>query len=358
MTKKPQKNIAKKTGTAANTVQVSALQLNQGSASLYVFKMNAKDLWEIISINRRDSDKDEGYQRVLPNSRVKALSNYISEGHCIPNAIVISFDSATYNAASGLLSIPPGADVGWVIDGQHRLAGAYEATKTNGSRYELAVVAFLGLSEEDQVEQFITINREAKGVSSSLVLDLLHMIPRKKPSDIANERAADIAKEMRDEKSSPLHNRIVIDSPSKGQISMTNFVRKVTPLVHQETGILKSFSLEEQKKILTNYFVALKSVFPEEWNRSNPIFLRTIGFGAIINIFHRVFDETSRRYSSFQTADVVRTLQLVEAFDFAQWEGHGSGTKAENAASKDILIDFERALQVNEDGGNMPKMKI
>ena len=358
MSKKPSRQTGKKTGKLAAGVSIPAMNLSQGNKDIYVFKMKASELWGLISINRRNPDKDEGYQRVLPNSRVKSLSTYIQEGHPIPNAIILSFDDATFDAVNSVLKIPAGKDVGWVIDGQHRLAGAHEAAKEGGIDYELPVVAFTDLSEEDQVEQFITINREAKGVPSSLVLDLLNMIPKKKPSDLANERAVDIAKDLRDDKDSALYNRIVIDAPSKGQISLTNFVRKVTPIVHQETGVLKSFTYEEQVKILRNYFTAIKSVFHEEWTNTNSIFLRTIGFGALLNIFQRVFDETSRRYSSFLEQDVVRTLKLVDGFDFGQWSSHGSGTKAENDAAKDLLIDFERAIQSKEEDGKFKKMKL
>lgn len=358
MAKKPSRQTGKKTGRLVKEISIPAMKLSQGAQDLFVFKLKASELWGMVSINRRNPDKDEGYQRVLPNSRVKSLSGYIQEGHPIPNSVVLSFDKAKFDEKSGELQIPSGKDVGWVIDGQHRLAGAHEAFKESGTDYELPVVAFTGLSEEAQVEQFITINREAKGVPSSLVLDLLNMIPKKKPSDLANERAADIAKELRDDKDSPLYNRIVIDAPSKGQISLTNFVRKVTPLVHQENGVLKSFTFEEQSKILKNYFSAIKSVFHDEWSQTNSIFLRTIGFGALMNVFQRVFDETSRRYSSFQQQDVVRTLKLVESFDFGQWSSHGSGTKAENDAAKDLLIDFDRAIQSKEEDGKFKKMKL
>ena len=358
MAKKPTKQTGKKTGKAQDEIVIPAEELNQGDVKLYLFKMKASALWSIISINRRDADKDEGYQRVLPNSRVKALTAYIEAGNPIPNVIVVSFDKATYTRENHTLKIPAGKDIGWVIDGQHRLAGAYEAAQESDMDFELPVVAFADLSSDDQVEQFITINREAKGVPSSLVLDLLNKIPKKKPSDVANERAADIARDLRQDKKGPLYNRIAIDAPTRGQISLTNFVRKVTPLVHQDTGRLKSWTLEEQKTIFNNYFYAVRDVFHDEWSRANSVFFRTIGFGALMNIFQRIFNETSVRYSSFQTSDVIRTLKLIEGFDFGQWSSHGSGTKAESEAAKDMIIDFDRALAAKEEGGKIKKMKL
>ena len=58
-----------------------------------------------------------------------------------------------------------------MIDGQHRLAGAHEAVAL-GTDLVLPVIGFLDLSIEKQVELFITINKEARGVPASLYIDL------------------------------------------------------------------------------------------------------------------------------------------------------------------------------------------
>lgn len=252
------------------------------------------------------------------------------------------------------ITIPAGTDIGWVIDGQHRLAGAHEAEND----YEFCVIGVMGLPEEEQVELFVTINREAKGVPTSLVLDLLGRIPKKRPSDFANERAVDLSKRLRDDPESPLFLRIVVDSPRAGQVSLANFVRKVTPLVHQDKGRLADYSFEEQAQILDNYFSAIREVFSDEWNKSNPVFFRTIGFGAMLNVFEKVFNECTERNASFQISDVKRILGLVSDFDFDQWNAYGSGNKAEQDAAKDVLIDLTRALKMMDDKGKIKRLKL
>lgn len=356
--KKPAKQSEKKQGKLDAPIAVDCLEVAQNGQKLYVFPMRASDLWDMVSINRRDPEKDEGYQRVLPNSRVKAVTSYIQDGNAIPNSILIAFDNAKYDAASKQLHIPAGSDVGWVIDGQHRLAGAHEAARQFGKDYELVVIGLLNADEDKQVEYFVTINREAKGVPTSLVLDLLKRLPRRKPADVANERAADLARALRDDKLSPLYSRIVIDSPSKGQISLVNFVRKVNSLVHQQTGRLRSYTFEQQKAILSNYFQAIKEVYRDEWRKDNLVFFRTVGFGALLNVFERIFNECTDRYSSFTTADIKRLLDLVADFDFGQWVEYGSGNKAETDAAQDFLIDFDRAINRQEEKGALKKLKL
>ncbi|MCZ7595014.1 MAG: DGQHR domain-containing protein [Hyphomicrobium sp.] len=344
-----------KHGENPKRLSVPCVELQQGDTKLYIFKMKASRLWNLLSINRRDADKETGYQRVLSSARVEAVSSFIAEKNPIPVGIVVSLNEGKFDAAKQALSIPAGHDVGWVIDGQHRLAGAHRAAMA-GFDIELAVIAFVGLNEDSQIRQFVTINREGKGVPTSLVLDLLKRLPTKNPADTARERAHDLANELRKDPDSVFYERIaVISSPKSGQISNTNFVRKVAPLVHDDKGILKIYSLVEQEGILENYFRAVRKCFGEEWSKSGTVFFQTIGFGALMNIFDTVFQETLSRFGGFRVADIVSVLSPASAFDFNQWRSKGSGNKAEQEAAADLLVDLKRAEPM---AGTAPALKI
>lgn len=344
---KPQKKSSKqadiKNGGLPISLTVPALRIEQGDHLFYAFTLKASQLWPIISINRRSETEDRGYQRVLSNARVEAVANHIRSGRPVPNSVLISLDSASYDTASAKLTIPAGEDIGWVIDGQHRIAGAHEASADRD--IELCIFAFVGVDEEFQIEQFITINREAKGVPTSLVYDLLSHLPnRKKPGDIATERAAEIANELRHDSKSALYNRIVVtQSPTKGKISITNFVRKIQPHVHPERGVLRVFTLPEQTAIIANYFAALKRVYPEQWSKADNIFFRTVGFGAMMNMFEEIFTITTTSSSGFTVQDIEATLSGVKHFEFASWEAGGTGNKAEMDAAVEFRTDFNRS---------------
>src|SRR5262249_50001692 len=60
-----------------------------------------------------------------------------------------------------------------------------------------------------------------------------------------------------------------IAPPRTGQISDVNFTRKIAPLVHPEKGLLKIFPLPDQTKIIDNYYIALRDIFPEEFRKAN-----------------------------------------------------------------------------------------
>lgn len=331
-----------KRGENKTPLNLEAIEITQGDVKFYAFKIKASVLWPMVSINRRAETEDRGYQRVLSMGRVKAVSDHINAGRPLPNSVLIALDEAKWNPTKGILSIPAGKDIGWVIDGQHRIAGAHEAK--DETDIELLVAAFVEADYEFQIEQFITINREQKGVPTSLVYDLLSHLPgKKKPSDIAVDRAAEIANELRRDPG-PLKGRIVVtQSPGKGQISITNFVRKISPLVHPERGILKTFTLPEQKKIFDNYFEAIRQIYPDEWTKSDNIFFKTVGFGAMMNVFDDIWQIVLSTQHSFSVSDIKVVLKRVSDFDFSQWNSYGSGNKAELEAAQDYRTDLLRS---------------
>jgi DGQHR domain-containing protein len=337
-----------KKGKISKAIEISCFQFKQGKYNLYAFVIDAITAWEIFSISRMtddDDDEDFGYQRILSPSRLSNITKYITSGKPIPNSIIISIDEAKYNEHKKTITIPKGTDVAWVIDGQHRLAGAYQAAVQHRHNIKLLAVAFVGLTEKEQVEQFITINDEARGVPRSILLDLNRRLSfSKSEKEIAEDRASDIGNALRRDADSIFFNKItVVESPKTGQISLGNFVRKIAPLVHPSKGILRTRSLFEQTKIIENYFSAVRDVFPSEWRKADNVFLKTIGFGALMNTFEDVYIRTRDLYGGFRINDVVKLLKPTVGFDFGAWAQYGTGNKAELEASKDLREEIAKA---------------
>lgn len=334
-------------------VRLPALQAEVHKTYLYLFFAKASILYNLLKINRKVEDKDEGYQRALSQSRVHAIARYIQSGNVIPGSIIVTLDRARFDRVSNELIIPRGPDAGWVIDGQHRLAGAYEATAA-GVDPELAVVAFIDLDETRQIDQFVTINREAKGVPTSLYLDLLRRLPRTKTlQEYAKERATDIALELRRDEESPFCDRIVITRPPKqGQLSLNNFVRKVAPQVMEGKGFLHIYTEKEQTAIISNYFKGFANVFPAESRSADPIFFKTLGFGGLMNAFSTVFSRCLAEHKGFRAADVTDVLRRIEGFDFSGWRELGTGNAAETQAGNDLIAALEIAYRKGGDEGS------
>jgi hypothetical protein len=172
-----------------------------------------------------------------------------------------------------------------------------------------------------------------------LYYDLLKVLPPKKTEkEVLQERAADLAARLKQDETSPFFRRIVtVTSPKQGELSTTNVVRKLYPALRGDGGFLSTFADGERVGIINNYYRAIERVFPEEYRRRNSIFFRTLGFGALMNIFSTVFQLTlTQRGGKFRVADVVAVLEEIADYDFSNWRQMGTGTAAETTAADDL----------------------
>ncbi len=323
-------------------LRFKSVPVEQHGQVFYLFSAPAKTLFDILEINQRDSDKDEGYQRTLSAARVRSVSDFIDRKNVMAPAIVVSLEGAEFDEDSRELIIPQRENAGWVIDGQHRLAGAKEASKD----VDLAVVAFLDLDTEKQIFQFVTINQTAKGVPKSLYYDLLkHLPPSKRPVDVAKDKAVDIATQLKRDEESPLYNRITVSPPQAGRsISLNNFVRKTAPLIQADRTPISVYNLQEQTKIIDNYFKGLREHEPSLFGNSPSIAFRTVGFGGLLNALPILFNLALKHFGGFRVVDVASVFNRVN-FSFSNWEDLGSGNAAEIQAGSDLVEEARRAYE-------------
>jgi DGQHR domain-containing protein len=312
----------------------------QAGKKAAAFALSGKQLWELVEINRRKEDKDEGYQRALAPARVAKVAKFIDEKNLLPTVILISFDDGTIG--DGTLTIPNRADSGWVIDGQHRLAGAHTAV----SDMELPIVAFVGLSETEQINLFVTINQEQKGVPTSLYYELLPKLPnRMTTAQALRMRAKDLADILKNDEESPFYHRIVsTTSPTRGQLSLTNFLRTMGPHLRLNAGALSHYNDDDRRKIVNNYYRALELVFPKEYRDADSIFFKTLGFGALMNTLPKFIHHGTHYGDGLRVGDFRKILSHISDFDFAAWHGRGTGSASENSAAADVAVQFDAAV--------------
>jgi DGQHR domain-containing protein len=339
-------------------VHVPAIPVQQGQHVFYLFTMPASKLFRLLQINQRSEDKREGYQRILSPSRVKSIERYIVAGRRVPGAIIAAFDQGSFDPDARILTLPKDENAGWVVDGQHRLVGAFQASE-EGSDIWLPTVGLLGASLPDQIELFVTINREARGVPASLYIDLLKDLPRLKTErEIIEERVADIARRLNNEELSPFSQRIIFTRTAKaGEISLVNFARIFRPLLDRTSGTLGIYTELEQEGAITNYYKALSVAYPEAWRRE--IFFRTIGFGGVWRAFPLIFTLTNSRFKGFTVSAIAKIFSGIRDFDFEGWGQLGTGSAAEIQAGNDLIARIRDAyssedspsvvLKLNED---------
>jgi hypothetical protein len=180
---------------------------------------------------------------------------------------------------------------------------------------------------------FVTINTEQKRLPTSLALDLLGIIGT--DEDITN-RSRELVTRLNEEEDSPWYGQVNMTGEGSGHIALVNFVRKVKPLV-SHLGALNNYSFVQQYGCLANYWSAIKAVYADQWGKS--LLTKTVGFGALMNLFPTVFTKTLAMKGEFTTAAVIATFTLIKDVKFdSETLGSGTGNKAEMAAA-DVLAD-------------------
>jgi DGQHR domain-containing protein len=337
----------------SNWLSYDAIEVVQGKKRFYFFRAAAADLRSTFDVQLHDDDTGEGYQRHFSASRVRSIAKFIKDGHAIPLSILVTLDRGAFE--KGRVSFPKKKRTGWIIDGQHRFLGALEA----GGTYQLPFLAFVNLDQNEQINQFVTINREARGVPSSLYYALLpNLRDRRTPTVAAKEQAGAIAEMLRKDEASCYYGRIVVThAPAKGQLSLNNFVRKVHPLLIRDRGILATYSELQNASIIDNYYKGLQAVFPKEYAKTNSKFFQTLGFGALINALPTFFSVCLAQHREFTPQAVARTFKLIDHFDFDAWGGIGTGSQAERNAGEDLVSDLNAAVAAVDPSGGSLKLK-
>ncbi len=184
-----------------------------------------------------------------------------------------------------------------------------------------------------------------------MYLDLLHHLPNKRSADIAKERAADIATQLRKDEQSPFFERIVVTSAPKSglTISLTNFVRKISIHVAPDKGILNAYTELEQMSVISNYYQGLRQVFAKEFDAKDSIFFKTLGFGALWNVFPIFFSLTLKNQKGFAVKDVATMFRAIDNMDFSSWTQYGTGDQAERTAAEDLRASLLLAFKTDTD---------
>jgi len=297
-------------GGLVKYVSVPAQEVKQGDWVLYCFVMGSDIFDRLAFVSRRDENKDEGYQRNLSKQRAAEIAHYLdTENGCIPNSILVNLeDGAKFDRKKGILSIPDTPRAAWVIDGQHRMYGLRQAK----SKFELIISAFLALDVPTQAKQFKVINSKQRGVSTSLLYDLLDLT---KDGSFAQQRGHDLAVRLNEDPESPWFGEIDMTGSGSGLITQTRVVSAVESLI-SDRGALYPFSEEEQFGILRNYFAAVKTLVPSEWGNKRSVLTKAMGFSALLIILPQVLTLTLQRFNDFTIPSIVKVIDPLKKIQF------------------------------------------
>lgn len=347
-------------GESADGLTVKVFEVEQPIGTFYVGVMKASALREIAYADtRRQSEREiesySGIQRELSERRRIEIRQYISTfDAAFPNSFIIAVKSEhVIRQEDGLLLLRRGEDTASLIDGQHRLSG-FDEYSDDG--FDLIVAIFIDLPLEDQAMIFATINIKQTRVNPSLVYDLFEETKARSPQKTCHN----ISKSLNTDKTSPFFHQIKPlgkrTEEFRGRLTQATFVKQLLPLVCSNPDVIRDrikrgeklnandplnrdrvfwrFFAEEKDwailRAVTNYFSAVRGVFPEDWARDDSPLARAIGFSALIRLLEKLARTglaavPEPRLDQLFFEENLRKAEHLAPFSFETYSASGAG---------------------------------
>lgn len=222
-----------------NKIEIPAIEGDMGRHKYYMFSIEPTKLLKMGFVLHRTAANDfdlPTYQRLLVPKKIKDITKFVEEGGYFPNSIIININQTKKHKIDfqadakldgnksrlGILRIPNVYGMAYIIDGQHRVYG-YAGSKRKDTN-TVPVVAFVGMTPEEQLKIFMEINQNQKAVSKDLRLDLEEDLLWNSDSLASRLRAlrSSIIKVLANKKESPLYNMITVGEDT-ANLSFTSF---------------------------------------------------------------------------------------------------------------------------------------
>jgi DGQHR domain-containing protein len=252
--------------------EVFAVRMVQDDVVIYVASVPAHVIAELGVVseydpNRDASDPEQGYQRAPSRQHASKIKNYLldpTQKRLLPSATLLS--------SRRPLNFTPveGGDLGrlrltrplHIVDGQHRSLGLQMAAEEDETVGEFTVPAVIleSVDRHEEIRQFYTINKTAKGVRSDLADALLKSLGAlSDPAKQWLEVAIDVCEILNGMPSGPWKDRIKRPNGSVGiasQKSMTESLKQITG------SVLRGVDPVTVAAAINNFWAALRTHMP------------------------------------------------------------------------------------------------
>ncbi len=302
-------------------ISVAALKLEQGSGrTIYAFGINGKEVPKFANISRARREGGDvsllGYQRPEVRKHIAEIRDYIdSEGAMIPNAIVLAFGSGTRffpyqkrvpvaydgDGEPGLLEIPVGSEgeekIGFVVDGQQRLAAIRQSERDS---FPIFAVAFVAETDEEQREQFLLVNA-TKPLPRGLIHELLPGTQGHLPARLEKRKLpAELVAHLNHTPESPLEGAIRTATNPGGRIADNSMLKVLETSLSD--GILWELAqtaegddvpIDDMCAVLMAFWGAVREVWSDIWDLK-PRQSRLLHGAGIVSLGYLMEDMVSR----------------------------------------------------------------
>lgn len=286
------------------TLEVQGFVL-QHLPRIYVSAIPGKWLLERTTPSWRIADPQRGFQRIVSPQRARAIAlAVLDQQRTFPNAIVLATDQAQFDVSNGGILIPSNISF-LVVDGQHRL---WAQTHSDYNAVYSCII-HTGLSEVEMARLFLEINDNQKRVPSSLRWDLVRLVrPDDDPVSIATVEAIFI---LATEDSSPLYQRVdLTGEQSEISLKQGSLAPGLRPLFTKRSPLF-GLSFDQQCHVILQFFLAMREVNHDGWQKANSPFYRARVIRALLRLLPKILRDMDQDLTSMMFSDFMPYLRRI-----------------------------------------------
>lgn len=286
----------------------------------------ASDILEFARIDRIGRGKNgslKGFQRPQVANHITEIRSYLaSDDAVLPNSVVVAFTSGVKvteprNGCAKITINNTNSELGFIVDGQQRLTAL---SGLEDKQFEVLVSAIICESEEELRKQFILINN-TKPLPKQLIYELLPTVDGLPHRLSSRTTAAKIIEMLNYREDSSLHGQIKQHTNPSGVLQDTVLQKLIMNSLSD--GVLRHLSrekngLEECFRIISEFFLAVQTVFVDSWNGHKPKTSRLVhgvgvtSMGFVMEYLHSTVGATTS--SEFKT-------HLAKLESYCAWTG-------------------------------------
>jgi DGQHR domain-containing protein len=238
-------------------------------------------------LEKKVGTSDKAFQRPIIRKKIDELAQYYTSCResdtlpAIPGSVIlttddeVSFTPAGANPFLGLLQLTEEEGSLRALDGQHRLLAlaallhdpaTSEEDRAAARRLQVPAILFNGLSDDQIVELFVTINAKHTRLNASLLVSLSG---RQLYGDARMGKVHDAIRALNNQSSSPLAGQIKLLGVGPGRVQQAGLAQEMKQMLDDLEG--KDASLvarfeAEAKDFFLAYFKEIARVFEQAWN--------------------------------------------------------------------------------------------
>jgi DNA sulfur modification protein DndB len=334
----------------SNCMAHPGFRIVQHRKEMYQTSLPVKILTKISysAVRGRDAEA-EAVQRILNPRRISAIKDFALNGGDFPANVILNWVSQGEIGVNreGQVDIPQSERAAQIIDGQHRVEGLRAAFNEKPSIGDLVipVLIYKNLKPQECADIFLSINTEQKPVPRSLVYDL-YQIASSEFVDEAAVRARDIIHNLNSDENSPYRGffKFPGEPQRRGGIALSTAVSEIKPII-EKRGDLDQIgvnSLNDQTKILNNFWTAVSELYGSQWTDSQNVFLYAAGFSGGTDFFRKKILNYCNSQQSFEVKTILNALKLPESELLWQKDVKGlGGREAPKIIYEKLDINFK-----------------